>query len=134
MNLKLSTVLALIVGGAFPAASILAMRGGNENVVPEGPEFARDLAIEHILKNHVEHKGLLAPSSWAARNLTPERLVGSNTWQYKSGGWTVTTTNMVVRIPTYSVEIEYEGDTGFLWKGTVDQDGNVVETAFTLAQ
>jgi len=127
-------VLALIIAGAFPAASILAMRGCKENVVPEGPEYARDTAIDYILKNHDELEGLLAPSSWAARNLTPEGLVGSNTWWYTSGGWTVTTTNMVVRVPTYTVEIEYAGDTGFQWKGTVDQDGNVVETAFTLAQ
>jgi len=134
MNLKLSMVLALIVAGAFPAASILAMQGGKENVVPEGPEYARDTAIEYILKNHDELRGMLAPSSWAARNLTPEGLVGSNTWRYKSGGWTVTTTNMVVRIPTYSVEIEYAWDIGLQWKGTVDQEGNVVETAFTLAQ
>ena len=134
MNLKLSMVLALIIAGAFPAASILAMHGGKENVVPEGPEYARDTAIQYILKNHDELKGLLAPSSWAARNLTPEGLIGSNTWRYTSGGWTATTTNMVVRVPTYSVEIEYAGDIGFQWKGTVDQDGNVVETAFTLEQ
>jgi hypothetical protein len=66
--------------------------------------------------------------------MTPEGLVGSNNWRYTSGGWTVTTTNMVVRVPTYTVEIENAGDIGFQWKGTVDQDGNVVETAFTLAQ
>jgi hypothetical protein len=48
MNLKLSMVLALILAGAFPAASILAMQGGKENIVPEGPESARDTAIDHI--------------------------------------------------------------------------------------
>ena len=134
MNLKFSMVLALIVAGAFPAASILAMQGGRENFVPEGPEFARDTAIDYILKDHDELKGLLAPSSWAAQNLTPEGLVGSNKMRYTSGDWTVTTTNMVVRVPTYTVEIEYTGDIGFQWKGIVDQDGNVVETTFTLAQ
>jgi hypothetical protein len=110
------------------------MQGGKENIVPEGPEFARDTAIDHILKNHDLLKGLLAPSSWVARNLTPEGLVGCNKMRYTSGDWTVTITNMVVRVPTYTVEIEHAGNKGFQWKGIVDQDGNVVETTFTLAQ
>ncbi len=134
MNVKLSMVLALIVVAAFPAASIYAWQANNRNSVPEPPEYARDAAIDYVLSFHDELKGLKAPSSWRERNLTPEGLVGSNTVQYTSGGWKVTIKNAVVMVPTYNVEIEYTGSVGFQWKGTVDQEGNVVETSFTLVQ
>jgi hypothetical protein len=38
----------------------------------------------------------------------------------------------VVRVPVYSVEIEFAGENAFCWKGTVDQDGNVVVIEFSL--
>ncbi len=134
MNVKLSMVLALIVAAAFPAASIYAWQTNNRDSASEPPEYARDTAIDYVLSFHDELEGLKAPSSWRERNLTPEGLVGSNTVQYTSGGWKVTANNAVVRAPTYNVEIEYAGSVSFQWKGTVDQDGNVVEMAFTLVQ
>jgi hypothetical protein len=33
----------------------------------------------------------------------------------------------VVWKPVYTVEINYGGEDGFHWKGTVDQDENVIE-------
>lgn len=134
MNIKLSMVLALIVVAAIPAASIYAWQANNRNSVPEPPEYARDAAIDYVLSLHDELKGIKVPSSWRERNLTPEGLVGSNTVQYTGGGWKVTVNNAVVRAPTYGVEIEYSGSVGFRWKGIVDQEGNVIETTFSLIQ
>lgn len=132
MNIKLSVVLALIIVGIFPAASLYAWQTGKPGNVPEGPEFALERAIDYAIMNHEELKGLKVPASWKEENLTPEGLVGSNTIQYTGGGWTVTTKNAVVLRPTYSVEIEYEGEISFRWSGTVDQEGNIVENKFTV--
>ena len=33
---------------------------------------------------------------------------------------------------TITVEIDFEGEGGFHWKGTVDQAGTVIETEFEL--
>ena len=132
MNIKLSLVLALVIVGIFPAASIYAWQRANKT--PEGPEFARNAAIDFILMNHEELRNLQIPSSWKVRNLTPEGWVGYTTWQYTGGGWTVEVSNAVVRVPTFSIEIEYAGGVSFLWKGTVDQDGNVVEMEYTVVQ
>ena len=37
-----------------------------------------------------------------------------------------------IRPSNYDIEIEYAGEVGFHWERRVDQDGNVVETAFAL--
>lgn len=134
MNLKLSVVLALIIVGIFPAASLYAWQTGKTGNVPEGPDFALETAIDYITMHHKELKELKAPTSWKEKNITPEGLVGSNTVQYASGGWTVITKNAVVLKPTYSVEIEYRGEISFRWSGNVDQDGNVAEISFTMVK
>jgi len=54
--------------------------------------------------------------------------------QFTGGGWTVTTRNAVVLRPIYSVEIEYTGEIGFSWSGTVDQNGNVIESSFSVTK
>jgi hypothetical protein len=134
MNIKLSTMLALILVGIFPAASLYAWQAGNTGEAPEGTEIVRQNAVEYILVVHGELKGLTAPTSWEQRNLTPEGLLGYNTEQYTGEGWIVTTGNAVVLRPTYSVEVEYRGEISFQWSGTVDQDGNVAENSFTIVK
>ena len=132
MNMKLGIVLALAFAGVFPAASIYAWQSREANPMPEGSEFGRDAAIDYILLYHGELRGLGTPSIWQERNLTPEGLVGSNVVEFTSDGWTVKVSNAVVLEPVYTVEIEFVGDVDFQWRGTVDQDGNVVELEFTV--
>jgi len=106
--------------------------------VPEGPVFGRETALQYILANYPELSGLENPSKirtpWLEGILTPEGLIGSNTVQYTKGEWTVKVSNAVVRDIVYSVEVEFTGDKAFNWKGTVDQDGNVVEIEFATAK
>ncbi len=132
MNIKLSTMLALMLVGVFPAASLYAWQAGNTGEMPEGTEVARQTAVEYILAVHGELKGLTAPTSWEEKNLTPEGLLGYETKQYAGEGWTVTTGNAVVLRPTYSIKVEYRGEISFQWSGTVDQDGGVEENSFTI--
>lgn len=126
---KLSLVLVLIV--VLPIASILALQGERtDKIVSKPPEFAQDAVdtvINYVLLNHEELRGLQTPSSWETRNLTPEGFCGSSTLQFTGEGWTVNISYPVVLEPTYTVEIDYTGEASFQWKGTVDQDGNVVE-------
>jgi len=117
MKTKMRMVIGMMAALLIPAVIIVAARNGGAPGVPEGPVFGRETALH-----------------WHVENLTPEGWVGSNTVRFTKGEWIVKVSNMVVREPVYSVEIGHTGDVGFQWKGTVDQDGNVVETAFTLTQ
>ncbi|UCH57276.1 MAG: hypothetical protein JSV18_08090 [Candidatus Bathyarchaeota archaeon] len=128
----MSVVLALVIAGIFPAASLYAWHEASDT--HKGPEFGRGTALAYILQSHEKLGGLEVPSAWRERNLTPEGWVGSNTVEYTSGGWTVKVSNAVVQEPVYTIEVELSGDAGFQWKGTVDQEGNVVEIEFAMAQ
>ena len=100
--------------------------------------FERETALQYIFANHPELSGLGNPSKirtpWLEGILTPEGWVGSNTVQYTKGEWTVKVSNAVIRYIVYSVEVEFTGEKAFNWKGTVDQDGNVVEIEFAIAK
>ena len=138
MKTKMSMVIGMMAALIIPAVIIVAARSGGTTDVPEGSVFGRETALHYVLTSHPELGELINPSRirtpWHVENLTPEGWVGSNTVRYTKGEWIVEVSNMVVREPVYSVEIGHTGDVGFQWKGTVDLDGNVVETAFTLTQ
>jgi len=94
------------------------------------PEFARDAAIEYVLQKHGGLGGVRTPASWETRDITPPGLVGSSTQQYIGDGWTVNVSYPMVLSPTYAVEIDYEGNVSFRWRGTVDQGGDVEELEY----
>jgi hypothetical protein len=134
---KITVVLVIIVVAVFSTATALGLQNGTtpepQEYVPEPPEFARDTAIDYILQTHEELGVLPVPSSWETQNLTPG-LLGASNLQYTGDGWTVTVSYPVVLEPTYTVEVDYTGEVSFQWIGTLSQEGNVVETNFTVAQ
>jgi hypothetical protein len=91
------------------------------------PERAVELAVEYALLNFRELDGVSAPEGWEVEDLTPEGLVGASKRKFTGDGWAVEASWAVVWKPVYTVEINHGGEDGFHWKGTVDQDGNVVE-------
>jgi hypothetical protein len=91
------------------------------------PERAVELAVEYAILNFRELDGVNAPESWEEEDLTPEGLVGASKRKFTGDSWTVEASWSVVWKPVYTVEINHGGEDGFQWKGTVDQDGNVVE-------
>ena len=95
-----------------------------------GGDCAR--ALDYILNSHEGLSGLPLPSSWAQKGLVYEDLVGYYVVQYTSGKWTAEVGNAVVQEPVYDVEVEFTGEMNFVWKGTVDRSGNVVETEFVI--
>ncbi len=129
---KKKLILALVlIAIVIPIASIYALQSERTNkITPEPPEFAQDAldtAINYILMTHEGLGDLQVPSSWETRTLTPEGFCGSSTLQFTGDGWTANITYPIVLKPTFTIEIEHTGEVYFLWKGTVDQDGNVVE-------
>jgi hypothetical protein len=132
---KITVALVIIVLAALLTATALGLQNGatpeNQESVPEHPEFARDTAIDYIIYAHAELGTLSVPDSWETENLTPG-LLGASNLQYTSSGWTVTVSYPVVLEPTYTVNVEYTGEAGFQWAGTVSQNWNVTETGFTV--
>lgn len=118
----LCKVLALIAIGLFSINTVYALW--------KGPTFYRDTAIDYILANHEELKDLQVPSSWETEISTPDE--DSYIIQYIGDDWTVNVTYPNKLNPTHTVEVEYTGKVSFHWEGTIDYDGNVVETDFTV--
>lgn len=126
-------VVSAILDNRWDELNQVEMEGDEEpQPTIHSPEFGRDTAIRFVLVKHEELKGLAVPSSWETKDLTPEGLVGAAKSQYTADGWTVNVSWAVVWRPTYSVVIDFTGDGGFHWEGTVDQTGFVTETAFKL--
>jgi len=91
------------------------------------PERAVELAVEYAILTFRDLDGVSAPESWETEDLTPEGLVGASKRNFTGDDWTVEASWAVVWKPVYTIEINHSGEDGFHWKGTVDQDGNVVE-------
>ena len=121
-------VLALVIVGIFPAASLYTWQRSSN--ISEGPEFAGKAAIDFIIINHKELKKVQIPSSWETRDLNPERIPGISKLQYISDGLTINVTNPVGLDPTYTIKIDCTIKEGFYWEGTVDKDGNVEEITY----
>lgn len=89
---------------------------------------ARDEALAYLDEHYAER----APEvglTWTRRRMTPEGIVGAETYQYRSGFWVVTVSHPVVAPSeaTYRVLVSNDS-TGFQWQGEVDATGKVEET------
>ena len=134
---KITVALILIIVAALLTATVLGLQNGapeSQDAVSEPPEFARDTALCYILQSHEEELGLLdVPSSWTMKNLTPG-LLGASNLQYTSGSWNVTVSYLVVLEPSYTIDIDYNGEISFQWVGSVSHNWAVAETSFTVIQ
>ena len=90
---------------------------------PEAPEnalLARDQALLYISEQY-ELSGLGAGLAWQEERLTPESIVGGETYQYAAGDWVITLSYPVV-LPEntiYTISVVNQS-TGFQWEGEVD--------------
>ena len=129
---KMSWVIGLMTALVIMSVYSVAVLSGEAPVVIETQEDAIDTALDYILNSHEGLSGLRVPSTWVNEGLVYEDIVGYSVVQYISSEWTAEVGNAVVLEPVYNVEIEFTGEVDFVWKGTVDQSGNVVETEFAL--
>lgn len=97
---------------------------------PEAPEnalVARDQALFYVSEQHGQ-SGLGAGLAWQEERLTPENIVGGETYQYTAGDWVVTVAYPVV-LPEntiYTISITNQS-TGFQWEGEIDGQGVLTE-------
>jgi len=98
--------------------------------VPEAPEdalLARDTALLYVSEQYGQ-VGLGAGLAWQEERLTPEGIVGGETYQYTAGDWVATVAYPVV-LPEnsiYTISVINTG-TGFQWEGEVDSQGAVTQ-------
>lgn len=95
--------------------------------IPEGVGLARLAALRHVREQYPTH----APTSdlvGEVANVTPPQLLGSSTYQYHTGDWTmdvqfpIVAPNMVIYHVTLANAL-----TGFRWEGEVKPNGAVRE-------
>jgi hypothetical protein len=97
------------------------------------PEETVNRVVDFIAREH-ELNEIACFMRWDIEDLTPQGMVGSSTQRFTAGGWTITVSWQVVRLPVYSVEVDYESTKAFNWRGTVDHRGGVEELSFELAK
>jgi hypothetical protein len=103
---------------------------------PESPDpvmAARDAALAYLSQEH----GTSAPSpdmTWTRTRTTPDDIVGSETYEYRSGHWVVAVSYPVVPPDkTVYTVLASNQKTGFQWEGQVAADGTVTETLAPVA-
>jgi putative hemolysin len=129
MQTKLSSLGLMLVVGAL-VLSGCGPTPAEPTEVPEGPgkpAGARDAAAADAREQY----GGQAPEAdltWQEERITPEGLVGSETFRYTSGDWAITVSYPVVAPGNeiYHVVIVNES-TGFQWEGDVDAAMQVTE-------
>jgi hypothetical protein len=98
--------------------------------VPEAPEsalLARDQALLYVSEQH-DQSGLGAGLAWQEERLTPENIVGGETYQYTAGDWVVTVSYPVVLPENTIYEISVANQaSGFQWAGEVDAQDTLTE-------
>ncbi|MCX6641764.1 MAG: hypothetical protein NTV15_00045 [Candidatus Bathyarchaeota archaeon] len=81
------------------------------------PESARDVVINYIISKY--GLNVKAPTTWNVVDTTPEGLLGYQTLLYTSGDWRVVVKHGLTLTPIYSISVQYSGDKGFTWTGTL---------------
>jgi hypothetical protein len=129
---KMSWVIGLMTALVIMSLYSVAVQSGEAPRVIETQEDAIDTALDYILMSHGGLSELEIPSAWTNEGLVYEDIIGYSVVQYTSGEWTAKVGNAVVQEPMFDVEVVFTGELSFVWKGTVDQSGNVVETEFAM--
>lgn len=98
--------------------------------VPEAPEhvlLARDAALGYVSEEYGQ-SGLGSGLAWEEQRITPEGIVGAETYQYTTADWVVSVSYPVVapEMMVYQVSV-VNRSTGFQWEGEVDAHGTVTE-------
>jgi len=89
---------------------------------------ARDKALAYLEERYAE-RAPEAGLTWTRRRMTPEGIVGAETYQYRSGFWVVTVSHPVVAPSEVTYRVLVSNDsTGFQWQGEVDATGKVEQT------
>jgi len=110
---------------------------------PSPPELTtqekiRDSVMNFIKSNHTETAQFIKDLVWTGGRVTPQNLVGAETFMYYSQGWNVTISYPVVPNAIYNIVADYSAPYigipyRIIWKGTW-QNEVIVETSYVFAQ
>jgi len=94
--------------------------------------------MNYIGSNHPETAQFMTGLVWTGGRVTPQNLVGAETYMYYSMGWNVTMSYPVVLNPIYKIAVDYSAigisiPYTIVWKGTW-QNGAINETSYVFAQ
>ncbi|MGF3522022.1 MAG: hypothetical protein ACQXXJ_02870 [Candidatus Bathyarchaeia archaeon] len=105
-------------------------------------EQIRDAAVEYIKTNHPETACFMGKFEWTGGRVTPENLIGAETYTYTSSGWLATLSYPVVTDPVYKITVTYNVPCeealvsvpyALRWEGNWATSG-ITETSYCLAQ
>lgn len=101
-------------------------------------ERIRDEVMDFIKFNHPETAQFMTELNWTGGRVTPQNLVGAETYLYCSQGWNITISYPVVLNPVYNIVADYSTPIigipyRIIWQGTW-QSSNIIETSYVLAQ
>ena len=100
---------------------------------PLTQEQIRDAAMDYIKTYHSKTSEFMADLSWTGGRVTPEGLVGAETYTYTSSNWTVTIQYPVVLDPLYTIIANYSAtDIWISWEGTCE-NRTLKETNYTFS-
>lgn len=86
---------------------------------------ARDAALSYI-RQHYPEQAPSADLSWNANRVTPEQMLGSETYEFAAGGWVIVISYPIVRpdLTIYKAAV-VNSATNFAWEGQIDAQGHV---------
>jgi hypothetical protein len=101
-------------------------------------EKIRDSTMSSIKSNHPETSQFTKDLIWTGGRVTPQNLVGAETFMYYSQGWNVTISYPVVPNAIYNIVADYSAPSvsipyRIIWKGTW-QNEVINETSYVFAQ
>ncbi len=101
-------------------------------------EQVRDAVTIFINSSHPETAQFMSNLAWTGGRVTPQNLIGAETYMYYSQGWNVTINYPVYPNPIYKITADYSANSTsipyiIIWKGTM-QNGLINETSYVFAQ
>jgi hypothetical protein len=102
------------------------------------PEKVRNSVMTFMRVNHAETAQFMTDLIWTGGRVTPQNLVGAETYMYYSQGWNVTITYPVVPNAIYTIKADYSATSigipyRVIWQGTW-QSEVINETNYIFAQ
>jgi hypothetical protein len=104
-------------------------------------EYIRDTVVTYIKANHADATSFLNNLSWTGGR-QDTKLLGAETYAWRSQGWSITIHYPVVAQPTYKITADYSQQQTpegigipyrILWEGTWQND-SLTETSYSFSQ
>jgi hypothetical protein len=131
----------VIIGGYFAWTYFFTQNQNNLSTPSFSRDQIRDQAMVYIAANHTITFPLIQGLAWSGGK-QDTGLLGSETYLYRGGNWSISIQNPVVPKPIYTITANYSsngcifGWVGTYQNGEVDETGNSIttNTQLTLAQ